>query len=96
MVPVSYTQRIYQYNGTKLTQLDYIMFVVDTVQQIHHLQSKLSLRLRTRLTRYTHDLYLSSAPNLRYYRVGLEGGLDGVDQYITSDIAAFCEAFLQV
>ncbi|KAK7683183.1 hypothetical protein QCA50_013856 [Cerrena zonata] len=63
-----------------------------TNTMIHHLQAKLSLRLRSRLSRYTHDLYLSSAPDLRYYRVGLEGGLADVDQYITSDIAAFCDA----
>ncbi|KAG5653735.1 hypothetical protein H0H81_010992 [Sphagnurus paluster] len=56
---------------------------------IRHLQSKLSLNLRTRLTRYTHDLYLSSAPEMRYYRSGLEG----VDQYITADIEAWSEAF---
>jgi len=49
---------------------------------IRHLQSKLSLRLRTGLTRYTQDLYLSSAPDLRYYRVGHEGGLEDVDQYV--------------
>ncbi|KAI0826191.1 ABC transporter transmembrane region 2-domain-containing protein [Irpex lacteus] len=67
-----------------------------TNTMIHHLQAKLSLRMRTRLTRYTHDLYLSSAPDLRYYRVGQEGGLEGVDQYITSDISAFCDAFSQV
>lgn len=60
--------------------------------QIRYLQSKLSLHLRTRLTRYTHDLYLSSNPDMRYYRVGHESGLDAVDQYITSDIAAFCES----
>ncbi|KAG6810418.1 hypothetical protein H0H92_011957 [Tricholoma furcatifolium] len=55
---------------------------------LRHLQSKLSLNLRTRLTRYTHDLYLSSAPHLRFYRPGLEG----VDQYITADIEAWSEA----
>ncbi|KAG6907744.1 hypothetical protein DXG01_007544 [Tephrocybe rancida] len=55
---------------------------------IRHLQSKLSLSLRTRLTRYTHDLYLSSAPELRFYRSGLEG----VDQYITADIEAWSES----
>ncbi|KAK7055308.1 ABC transporter transmembrane region 2-domain-containing protein [Favolaschia claudopus] len=59
-----------------------------TNSMIRHLQSKLSLRLRTRLTRYTHDLYLSSAPDLRYYRTGLEG----VDQYITADIESWSEA----
>ncbi|KAH9926703.1 ABC transporter transmembrane region 2-domain-containing protein [Fomitopsis serialis] len=59
---------------------------------IRHLQAKLSLGLRTRLTRYTDDVYLSSSPDLRYYRTALEGGLDDVDQYITSDIAAFCDS----
>ncbi|EPS97476.1 hypothetical protein FOMPIDRAFT_1128638 [Fomitopsis schrenkii] len=59
---------------------------------IRHLQAKLSLGLRTRLTRYTDDVYLSSSPDLRYYRAALEGGLDDVDQYITSDIAAFCDS----
>ncbi|KAG8802385.1 hypothetical protein FRC16_009759 [Serendipita sp. 398] len=63
-----------------------------TNSMLRHLQSKLSLRLRTRLTRYTHDLYLSSAPDLKYYRVSGEGGLEGIDQYITSDISAFCES----
>ncbi|KAH8116020.1 ABC transporter transmembrane region 2-domain-containing protein [Phellopilus nigrolimitatus] len=63
-----------------------------TNAMLRHLQSKLALRLRTRLTRYTHDLYLSSAPSLRYYRISQPGGLEGVDQYITSDIAAFCES----
>ena len=56
------------------------------------MQAKLSLRMRTRLTRYTDDLYLSPSPDLRFYRVALEGGLADVDQYITSDIAAFCDA----
>ncbi|KAL5498627.1 PXA1 [Sanghuangporus vaninii] len=63
-----------------------------TNSMLRHLQSKLALRLRTRLTRYTHDLYLSSAPALRYYRISQPGGLEGVDQYITSDIAAFCDS----
>ncbi|KZT10351.1 uncharacterized protein LAESUDRAFT_721687 [Laetiporus sulphureus 93-53] len=63
-----------------------------TNTMIRHLQAKLSLRLRTRLSRYTDDLYLSSFPDLRYYRVAQEGGLEDVDQYITSDIAAFCDS----
>ncbi|KAH7096133.1 ABC transporter transmembrane region 2-domain-containing protein [Auriculariales sp. MPI-PUGE-AT-0066] len=63
-----------------------------TNTMIRHLQSKLSLNLRTRLTRYTHDLYLSAAPNLRYYRAQHEGGLSSVDQYIAADIASWCEA----
>ncbi|THH03553.1 hypothetical protein EW145_g6175 [Phellinidium pouzarii] len=63
-----------------------------TNSMLRHLQSKLALKLRTNLTRYTHDLYLSSAPALRYHRISQPGGLEGVDQYITSDIAAFCES----
>ncbi|TFK71851.1 hypothetical protein BDN72DRAFT_399640 [Pluteus cervinus] len=59
-----------------------------TNSMIRHLQSKLSLRLRTRLTRYIHDLYLSSSPDLRYYRSGLEG----IDQYITADVEAWADA----
>ncbi|KAM6492727.1 ABC transporter transmembrane region 2 domain containing protein [Amanita muscaria] len=58
-----------------------------TNSMIRHLQSKLSLRLRTRLTRYIHDLYLSSFPHLRYYRSGLEG----VEQYLTADVEAWAE-----
>lgn len=48
---------------------------------LRHLQSKLALHLRTQLSRYTNDLYLSSSPDLRYYRAMTEGGLEGVDQY---------------
>ncbi|KAG2068436.1 hypothetical protein BDR04DRAFT_1232846 [Suillus decipiens] len=55
---------------------------------IRHLQSTLSLRFRTRLTRYIHDLYLSSAPHLHYYRVPLRG----IDQYITADVDAWAES----
>ncbi|KAH9036877.1 ABC transporter transmembrane region 2-domain-containing protein [Lactarius pseudohatsudake] len=63
-----------------------------TNSMIRHLQSRLSLRLRTRLTRYTHDLYLSSDPHLRYYRISGQGGIDGVDQYITADIASWADS----
>ncbi|PBK71003.1 hypothetical protein ARMSODRAFT_884471 [Armillaria solidipes] len=59
-----------------------------TNSMIRHLQSKLSLRLRSRLTRYTNDLYLSSYPDLRFYRSGLEG----VDQYITADVESWAES----
>ncbi|KAJ3987046.1 ABC transporter transmembrane region 2-domain-containing protein [Lentinula detonsa] len=44
---------------------------------IKHLQSTLALRIRTRLTRYIHDLYLSKYPDLRYYRLGLGVGTSG-------------------
>ncbi|CCM00773.1 uncharacterized protein FIBRA_02815 [Fibroporia radiculosa] len=67
-----------------------------TNTMLRHFQAKLSLRLRTRLTRYTDDLYLSPAPDLRYHRVALEGGLEDVDQYITSDIAAFCDSLSSI
>ncbi|KAI0042342.1 hypothetical protein FA95DRAFT_1547661 [Auriscalpium vulgare] len=63
-----------------------------TNSMIRHLQSRLSIRLRTRLTRYIHDLYLSSDPYLRYYRVKGKDGLEGVDQYITSDVASWAES----
>ncbi|KAG2151202.1 ABC transporter transmembrane region 2-domain-containing protein [Suillus bovinus] len=59
-----------------------------TNSMIRHLQSTLSLRFRTRLTRYIHDLYLSPAPYLRYYRVPLHG----IDQYITADVDAWAES----
>ncbi|KAF7969977.1 hypothetical protein HWV62_25464 [Athelia sp. TMB] len=60
-----------------------------TNSMIKHLQSTLALRLRSRLTRYIHDLYFSAAPDLRYYRIAHEGGLDGVDQYITADVESW-------
>ncbi|KAF8480250.1 ABC transporter transmembrane region 2-domain-containing protein [Russula ochroleuca] len=63
-----------------------------TNSMIRHLQARLSLRLRTRLTRYTHDLYLSSDPHLRYYRISGQGGIEGVDQYITADIASWADS----
>ncbi|KAG9224513.1 hypothetical protein CCMSSC00406_0002336 [Pleurotus cornucopiae] len=59
-----------------------------TNSMIRHLQAKLSLNLRTRLSRYINDLYLSSAPNLRYYR----SDLDGIDQYVTADVDAWADA----
>ncbi|KAF9447678.1 hypothetical protein P691DRAFT_706310 [Macrolepiota fuliginosa MF-IS2] len=60
-----------------------------TNSMIRHLQSVLHLRLRTRITRYVHDLYFSSYPEARYYQVGLSGKLEGVDQYITADVDAW-------
>ncbi|KJA26893.1 hypothetical protein HYPSUDRAFT_198675 [Hypholoma sublateritium FD-334 SS-4] len=61
-----------------------------TNSMIRHLQSLLALRLRTRLTRYLHDLYLSSNPDLRYYRSS--SYLEGVDQYLTADVDAWSNA----
>ncbi|KIK21444.1 hypothetical protein PISMIDRAFT_546129 [Pisolithus microcarpus 441] len=61
---------------------------VYTNSMIRHLQSKLALKFRTRMTEYIHDLYLSPYPDLRYYRVPLQG----VDQYITADVEAWSES----
>ncbi|KAL4068549.1 ABC transporter transmembrane region 2-domain-containing protein [Scleroderma yunnanense] len=61
---------------------------VYTNSMIRHLQSKLALKFRTRLTKYIHDLYLSPHPHLRYYRIPLHG----VDQYITADVEAWSES----
>ncbi|GAK68093.1 ATP-binding cassette transporter [Moesziomyces antarcticus] len=61
-----------------------------TNSMIRFLQSKLAIGFRTRLTRYVHDLYLNDKAN--FYRiVNLDGRLDAADQYITTDIARFCE-----
>jgi ATP-binding cassette subfamily D (ALD) long-chain fatty acid import protein len=55
------------------------------------LQSKLSIAFRTRLTRYVHDLYLND--QVTYYRVlNLDDRIEGVDQYITTDVAKFCDS----
>ncbi|KIM36688.1 hypothetical protein M413DRAFT_449030 [Hebeloma cylindrosporum] len=61
-----------------------------TNSMIRHLQSYLALRLRTRLTRYLHDLYLASNPDLRYYRAS--SYIEGVDQYLTADVDAWSNA----
>lgn len=61
---------------------------VYTNSMIRHLQSKLALKFRTRMAEYIHDLYLSPYPDLRYYRVPLQG----VDQYITADVEAWSES----
>lgn len=61
-----------------------------TNSMIRFLQSKLAIGFRTRLTRYVHDLYLNH--NANFYRIiNLDGRLDAADQYITTDIARFCE-----
>ncbi|GAA5968100.1 hypothetical protein JCM21900_000089 [Sporobolomyces salmonicolor] len=65
---------------------------VYTNSMIRFLQSKLALSFRTRLTRYVHDLYLDK--NATFYKVvNLDAriGAGGADQYVTTDIARFCE-----
>lgn len=55
------------------------------------MQSKLSIAFRTRLTRYVHDLYLND--KITYYKaLNLDDRIQGVDQYITTDIAKFCDS----
>ncbi|KAI8357023.1 ABC transporter transmembrane region 2-domain-containing protein [Mortierella sp. GBAus27b] len=62
-----------------------------TNSMIRYLQSKLSIAFRTRLTRYVHDLYLND--KITYYKaLNLDDRIEGVDQYITTDIAKFCDS----
>ncbi|GAA5900102.1 hypothetical protein JCM5296_002057 [Sporobolomyces johnsonii] len=65
---------------------------VYTNAMIRYLQSKLALSFRTRLTRYVHDLYLDKDATF-YKVVNLDAriGAGGADQYVTTDIARFCE-----
>ncbi|KAJ2524036.1 ATP-binding cassette long-chain fatty acid transporter pxa1 [Coemansia sp. RSA 2049] len=63
-----------------------------TNSMIRFLESKLALAFRTRLTQYVHGLYLND--NLTYYKLlalgGGHGGIANADQFITTDIARFC------
>ncbi|KAI8867899.1 hypothetical protein GQ42DRAFT_164497 [Ramicandelaber brevisporus] len=63
-----------------------------TNSMIRFFQSKLSIALRTRLTRYAHELYLNDQST--YYRLlNLDSRITNPDQFITTDIARFCHAF---
>lgn len=90
MVPSSDSKYRHQFHG-KFSFVHLVVYLIMLGQQIRHLQSLLALRLRTRLTRYLHDLYLSSNPDLRYYRAS--NYLDGIDQFLTSDVEAWANAF---
>ena len=57
---------------------------------IKFLQSKVSIAFRTRLTRYIHDLYLSDKNH--YKLSNLDGGVGQADQFITQDLALFCDS----
>ncbi|CAG8795878.1 5952_t:CDS:2, partial [Dentiscutata erythropus] len=61
-----------------------------TNSMIRYLQSKLSIAFRTRLTRYVHDLYLNKE-NGYYKAINLDNRINGADQFITTDIARFCD-----
>ncbi len=91
MVPSGHPEYHHEYNGKTLILSHLAKTILSFRVQIRHLQSLLALRLRTRLTRYLHDLYLSSNPDLRYYRAS--NYLDGVDQFLTSDVEAWANAF---
>lgn len=61
-----------------------------TNAMIRFLQSKLAIGFRTRLTRYVNDLYLNE--NRNFYKVlNLDNRLEAVSQYITADVAQFCD-----
>ncbi|CAG8457188.1 16710_t:CDS:10 [Acaulospora morrowiae] len=61
-----------------------------TNSMIRFLQSKLSIGFRTRLTRYTHDLYLNKQ-DAYYKAINLDNRIGGADQFITTDISRFCD-----
>ncbi|KAM0752189.1 hypothetical protein T439DRAFT_355062 [Meredithblackwellia eburnea MCA 4105] len=63
---------------------------VYTNSMIRYLQQKLSISFRTRLTRYVHDLYLNPENNF-YKLINLDSRIEGADQFITTDIARFCD-----
>lgn len=66
-----------------------------TNAMIRYLQSKLSIGFRTRLTRYVHDLYLNKQQN--FYKVtNLDNRLEAVSQYITHDLAHFCDVLSEL
>lgn len=62
-----------------------------TNSMIKFIQVKIAVAFRTRLVRYVHDIYLDS--KLGYYKVtNVDGGIEGVDQYITADLTRFCDS----
>lgn len=62
-----------------------------TNAMIKFLQAKISIDFRTRLVRYIHDIYLDE--NFGFYKINnIDGGVQGVDQYITADLTRFCDA----
>lgn len=61
-----------------------------TNSMIRYLQSKLSIGFRTRLTKYIHDLYLDKEKTF-YKAINLDSRIQGADQFITTDVAKFCE-----
>lgn len=65
-----------------------------TNTMIKYLQSKLSIALRSRLTKHAYELYMK---NETYYRVGnLDSRLENPDQCLTEDINNFCSELAHV
>lgn len=56
---------------------------------IKYLTNRLSLSFRTNLIRYIHDMYLDQI--MAYYKIHFLN-IQNIDQYITNDIAKFCDS----
>ena len=62
-----------------------------TNSKIKFLQNKLSMGMRLNLTNYALKLYLDD--NLAFYKViNMDNRIESIDQYLTTDIAKFCDA----
>ncbi|KAJ9079152.1 ATP-binding cassette long-chain fatty acid transporter pxa1 [Entomophthora muscae] len=62
-----------------------------TNSMIRYLQSKLTIGFRTRMIDHCHALYLGN--HLTYYKLlNLDRRIEGPDQYISADIARFCDS----
>lgn len=58
---------------------------------IKYLTDRLALGFRSNLTRYIHDMYLDRM--MAYYKITLNSNeLENIDQYITNDVANFCDS----
>ncbi|KAI9614126.1 hypothetical protein KEM48_006104 [Puccinia striiformis f. sp. tritici PST-130] len=91
-IPSTYT---IQWSDFQIGSPPFICFLLNNhlvcEQMIRFLQSKLALSFRTRLTRYAHDLYLS--PNQNFYKlINLDTRITAADQFLTADIAKFCDS----
>lgn len=67
-LPSTYTNAMVRHRSS-LSSLKTRGLTPSPPEQIVYLQSKIALAFRTRLTRYTHDLYLSERQN--FYKFGL-------------------------
>eukprot|EP00834_Sanchytrium_tribonematis_P007087 NODE_592_length_5620_cov_0.720884.p2 type:complete len:453 gc:universal NODE_592_length_5620_cov_0.720884:2280-922(-) len=83
----------------KLSQFLYSLFIwcalavpcSYTNAKIKFLQSRLSMGMRLNLTNYALKVYLDD--NLSFYKIGnFDNRIESIDQYLTTDIAKFCDA----